>query len=176
MPTVDALTRRTALAGAALALLAPRPVRAVESAYAVWSGLALIDQTGTGFQLGDRGPLTFVNLWAHWCSACLSEMPSLEGMAARVKLDVVLLSHPDNWARDQDAAARRRLPFRLATLSPANPLWVRQAVFEEHNRAYVVPRSVVYRREQRAVVMAQQGAERWDTPANMRRITGLLSG
>ena len=170
MPQILSSTRRGVLAGAACALLAPRPAHAADQGYAVWSSLALVDQAGVGFQLGDRGrPLTFVNLWAHWCSACLSEMPSLEGLAAKLPIDIVLLSHPDNWARDQDAAARRRLPFRLATLSPANPLWVRQAVFE------VVPRSVVYRRQEQAVVLAHQGADRWDSPANLRRITGLLA-
>ncbi len=105
-------------------------------------------------------------------------MPSLEALAAKMpasQMDIVLLSHPDNWARDQDAAARRRLPFRLATLSPANPLWVRQAVFEERNRAYIVPRTLVYRAQERAVVMAHQGAERWDSPANVRRISGLMA-
>ncbi len=173
---ISVMTRRAAMLGGVAACVA-RPSVALPQ-YSFWQGLEFVDQAGTAFQIGAmKSPLVFVNVWANWCGACLSEMVSIASLAAKLppgQLDVLLLSHPDNWLADQAAAARRRLPFRLATLSPSNPAWSRPAAFEERGRTYTVPRSLVYRRASDSVVMAQEGATQWDSAANIRRLESLL--
>ncbi len=103
-------------------------------------------------------------------------MASLENMAARLpgQVDVVMLSHPDNWDRDRDAARRHNITLRLATLAPGTDYWTRSAAFEERDRTYTVPRSLVYRRDGKGIVLAQRGSEQWDSAANLRRLRSFL--
>ncbi len=169
------LTRRAALLGGVAAFIA-HPAMALPE-YGFWPGLEFVDRAGAVFQIGHLNrALVFVNVWAHWCSACLAEMASLESLAAKLpvgRLEIVLLSHPDNWPADQAAAARRGLRFRLATLGPGNPAWTRPAAFEERGRTYSVPRSLVYRQATDSVVLTQDGPAQWDSVMNVSRINNL---
>jgi thiol-disulfide isomerase/thioredoxin len=89
----------------------------------LWGGLELIDSQGEVFRLADIPQwVKLVKLWANWCSGCLAEMPALMTFAKTFDGNgqVLLISNPDYWQRDQLTARRLKLPFRLATLSPAN--------------------------------------------------------
>ncbi len=162
------LSRRAALTG--LAALAATPARAEAP---LWPNVDLIDAGGTLFQVGaTAAPLTIVHIWAHWCGPCLAELPGLAAMAQRMgsRAQVVLVSHPQNWAADVAYAQRRGLPFRLATLAPGAAPWVRPAVFEEHGGRYAVPRTLLFRRGDQVAMGADT---RWDTPAAVARLAQL---
>src|SRR4051794_41938194 len=85
----------------------------------VWAGLQLVDTAGRSFRLADLPqPLKLVKLWAHWCAGCLAGLPALAALAKTIGAEnahIVLVSHADDWRRDQLAAERLQLPFRLAT-------------------------------------------------------------
>ena len=139
---------------AAVSVAASRPAQArqrmPESAdNGLWRGVSFEDSNGRIFQLGQgSAPLTLITMWAHWCPACLSEMPSLTALSNALgsQLDVLLVSHPEYWAQDQAAAQRRRLPHRMATLSSYNAPGVLEAALL-HEGAYTVPRSLLFRRD-----------------------------
>lgn len=151
---------------------------ATPGADAFWNTLPLVDTRGNGVSLSQtETPLTFINVWAHWCSACLAEIGSLEGLAGALterRLTMLLLSHPANWDNDVAFAGRHRLPFRLVTLAPGVPSWARAAAFDERNSSYAVPRSLVYRRMDRAMVFTHVGSDQWDSPSRLGTIKGLM--
>ena len=91
-------------------------------------------------------------------------MASLKAMTAAVgpqDIEVLLISHPEYWVRDQQAALSRGVPFRLATLSTSNAQAVTQAALTEANGAYAVPRSLLFRKTQDAAVWVHRGAQDW---------------
>ena len=165
------LSRRFVLGG--LAALAAHPAQAEPD---VWPAADMIDQTGAVFQLGSSAQrLTVVHVWAHWCAPCLAELPSLAALAGRLPASgtgVLLVSHPQNWAADVAYAQRKQLPFRLATLAPGAPAWVRPALFEEHAGRYTVPRTLLFRRADQSM---QTAVLKWDSPAALQRL-GELAG
>ena len=170
MPTI---ARRAILAGifAGTVASAALPARAEG---ALWPNVDLIDANGATFQLGSMDArLTVVHIWAHWCAPCLAELPALAAVAQRIgpRASVLLVSHPQNWAADVAYAQRRGLPFRVATLAPGAEPWVRPAVFEEHNGRYTVPRTLLFRATDQAML---PGDLRWDSPAAMERLTRLM--
>ena len=116
------LSRRSLFALSAAAVLTaetaaaqPRPSPVSQ----LWSSLEFIDREERTFSLAEiQQPLKLIQLWAHWCPACLGEMGSLAALARSLgeqRAQVLLVSNPDDWRRDQLAAQRLRLPFRLAT-------------------------------------------------------------
>src|ERR1700712_1905697 len=92
---------------------------------AIWPDIDLLDANERKFQIRDASSaLTLVKLWANWCPACLGEIPALKSMMAAVgptKIEVILISHPEYWPRDQQTARSQRIPFCLATPSSSNP-------------------------------------------------------
>lgn len=154
-----------------------RETEAALPGYEFWPTLGLVDQTGTHFQIGQlETPLVFVNVWAHWCAACWFEMNALHAMQDKVlprRMTVLLLSHPTNWSADQQSAARKQLPFRLATLAPG-PASIRSAAFEERSSTYNVPRSLLYHHASNGVVMSHDGLAAWDGAQNIGRLLRLL--
>lgn len=166
----QSIARRSFLAGSsALAVMSIAGARAEspadEPVGALWRGLDLLDVNGRTFQIGDvRAPLTLIKLWANWCPACWGEMPSLKALTAAVgpqDIEVLLISHPEYWVRDQQAALSRGVPFRLATPSPSNARAVMQAALTESNGAYAVPRSLLFKKTQDAAVWVHRGAQDW---------------
>jgi thiol-disulfide isomerase/thioredoxin len=162
------LSRRSVVqASAALLFANPAIAAQTQAAYLaqLWGGLDLIDSQGQTFRLADIPQrLKLVKLWAHWCSACLVEMPSVVAFAKSFgdeTTEVLLVSNPDDWQRDQLAAQRLKLPFRLATLSPANSVSSTRAVLLDRDGAYVVPRSFLFTGPQNVLIAQHTGSYDW---------------
>src|ERR1700709_2831968 len=102
------MNRRTFATTLGAALVARGAAAMPRPEDSVWSGIDLMEQSGRSFGLSQAAtPLTLLKLWAHWCPACLTEIAPLAAMAAAVgprKLEVLLVSHPEYWAQDQEAA------------------------------------------------------------------------
>lgn len=64
--------------------------------------LKLMSMEGGAFDLKrSRGHWVFVHFWASWCGPCRKEMPTIQGMAQRLKdedLEIILV----NTAEDED--------------------------------------------------------------------------
>jgi len=162
------LSRRSMLTLSAAAVLASREA-AAESQVArmsqLWGGLELLDPEGRSFRLADiPQQLKLVKLWAHWCPGCLVEMPSLAALAKALgeqRAQVILVSHPDDWRRDQLVAQRLKIPFRLATVSPANRSGAVRAALLDSDGAYVVPRSLVFSGPENVLAAQHTGSSDW---------------
>jgi peroxiredoxin len=142
----------------------------------LWAGLEFVDAQGQTFRLGDIPQrLKLVTLWANWCSGCLVEMPSLAGFTKTFgdqNAQVLLVSNPDDWQRDQLVARRLKLPFRLATISPGNSTASARAVLLDKDGAYVVPRSLVFTGPENVLCAQHTGSCDWDEEA--RRLKAQL--
>ena len=152
----------TTLAAAALPAAARTPVSAAE---ALWRGMALQDGAGRVFQLGEgSAPTTLVAMWAHWCQACVADLPRLAAQAAAAGpgTEVLLLSHPEYWAADQALARRMRLPLRLVTPAAANGAATVAAALLNGAGGFEVPRSLVFRARDNTVAFNARG---WSTLA-----------
>ena len=169
-----ALARRGFLGGMA-GLAASSAARAQPSAdpvAALWAGMEMQGQDGRTFSVRDlRAPVTLLHLWANWCPACVGEMGSLAAATAALggKVDVLLVSHPQFWHADQAFAARRALPFRLATPTDANGQAVLDAALLDGG-AYAVPRTVLLRTDGRDTTWSHLGAVSWSSPAAVARL------
>ena len=134
----------------------------------LWQGIELIDADGRRFRLGDAGPpLTMVKLWANWCPACLRDLNALQTMlstSATHDMDVLMVSHPNWWDEDREAARAQKLPFRMATLSSRNDQQTQRAALLDENGDFAVPQSFLYRKATRSAVWAHRGPVRWTSP------------
>jgi thiol-disulfide isomerase/thioredoxin len=139
----------------------------------LWGELELVDSQGRTFHLADIPQrLKLVALWAHWCSGCLVEMPSLAAFAnsfSNERALVLLVSNPDDWQPDQLVAHRLKLPFRLATVSPTNPAALSRAALLDSEGAYVVPRSFVFTGPENVLVAQHTGSYDWGDEARRLR-------
>ena len=176
----QSLSRRSLLAlTSAGAVVAASPVRAEtrgpqQPDASLWRSVAFEDKDGRTFQLGDGSArLTLAAMWAHWCPACLSEMSSLGALSAALgsQLDVLLVSHPEYWAADQETAERRRIPHRMATVSSYNAPGLMEAALLQDG-AYAVPRSLLFRRGN-ALAWAHEGAINWASAEVVGRMRAL---
>lgn len=165
------ITRRSALAGSLALVLGQQAKgegRSTQSIDAVWQGIELSDVTGSTFQIRDcRATLTLVKLWANWCPACLVEMQTLKSLVTAMgprDIEVILVSHPEYWSRDQLVARNQGFAFRLATPAPNTALATIQAAMTESNGAYAVPRSLLFRKGKEAAVWVHRGAREWTSP------------
>ena len=143
----------------------------------LWQGMELQGQDGRTFSVRDlRAPVTMLHLWANWCPACVGEMASLAAAAGALdgKVDVVLVSHPEFWRADQAFAARRTLPFRLATPTAANGQAVLDAALLDGG-VYAVPRTVLLRPDGRETTWSHLGAVSWSSPAAVSRLRTLAA-
>ena len=86
-PPSETLSRRSTLAILGLAAFAlvmamSWPERAIRS------GGFLLDAEGRPAKLGERtAPVTLLHFWATWCPPCMTELPSLNELGARVSRD-----------------------------------------------------------------------------------------
>lgn len=162
------LTRRLFLGSAAAVAAGARAAAAqpaVSPLAQLWAGLELEDVAGQAFRLADLKPrLKLIKLWAHWCPGCVMEMPSLIALAdavGRDNLEVVLVSDPDDFRRDQATALRLKLPFRLATASSQNRPDLIRATLLDRDGAYVVPRTLLFAGAENALTAQLTGSQDW---------------
>ena len=141
----------------------PSPAPAPESAF--------LDGDGNRVGLGDfQGKVVLLNLWATWCPPCVSEMPSLDRLQARLggeDFQVVAVSE-DTGGRAVVAPffARHGLDHLSVYLDPdaALPgLWGSSGL----------PTSILIDREGR-VLGRMEGAADWDSPAALSLIRHVL--
>ena len=145
----------------------------------LWQGIELIDADGRRFRLGDTGqPLTMVKLWANWCPACLRDLNALQAMlsaSATHGMDVLLVSHPNWWDEDREAARTQKMPFRMATLSSRNDQQTQQAALLDENGYFAVPQSFLYRKATRSAVWAHRGPVRWTSPMDVAALKAWVA-
>jgi peroxiredoxin len=161
-------TRRNFLAGmgAAAAMVASGNARAQglggSSVGGLWRQLQLVDAQDNNFTIGDiRKPLTMVKLWAHWCPVCVHEIAQLDALVSEMgpqALEVILISHPQWWEEDQEAARSRQLRFRLATPDRSNGFGMIQAALTNERGNYAVPRTLVFVKTGGEPILTHQGA------------------
>jgi len=144
----------------------------------LWQRLQLVDANDNNFTIKDSAqPLTLVKLWANWCPVCINEIEKLDSVVSALgpqNLDVLLISHPDWWGEDQEAARRRGIRFKLATTDASNGRGRIQAALTTGNGLYAVPRSLVFRRAGE-VVMAHQGAMDWTDDSLVAQLKGAVA-
>ncbi len=152
--------------GAAAAMVASGNARAQglggSSVGGLWRQLQLVDAQDNNFTIGDiRKPLTMVKLWAHWCPVCVHEIAQLDALVSEMgpqALEVILISHPQWWEEDQEAARSRQLRFRLATPDRSNGFGMIQAALTNERGNYAVPRTLVFVKTGGEPILTHQGA------------------
>ncbi len=164
------VTRRAMLAAAAAAL----PAFAHAAAGDGWADIALQDAQQRIVRVGALGaPATLLKLWAHWCPVCLRELPALPGLAASLRADeveLILVSHPADWAQDQALATAHAAGVRLARVWAPGAAAAVPGVLLSADGAFCVPRSVLFSRVRQAVVWSHTGGADWAAPAALAPI------
>ena len=171
-----AISRRTMLAGLAtsLALSSRTAARASqESTNTSWSGIELLDAEDRSFTVDNLGkPFTLIKLWAHWCPTCLRDLASLPDAAPALaaRLDVVLVSHPNEWARDQQVSREHGVLFKTARPSASNSRSRVQSALLADDGMFYVPRTLLYSKATRTVVWSHLGGIDWSAPESLDRL------
>ncbi len=177
-------SRRNFLAGLGASVIIPAAAARAQSEArsplaALWQGISLVDSNNNDFSLKSTGkPLTLVKLWANWCPVCLSEIDQLTSLVAAVgpqTMEVILVSHPNWWEADQDAAKRRQIKFRLATPGEDNSPSRINAALMNANGLYAVPRTMVFRNAGEDVVLAHQGAMDWTDDSVVSQLRSAIA-
>ena len=113
-----------------------------------------------------------VDLWASWCSACLSGMGGLRRLAAERAdiMDTVLISHPESWEKDKAWHRRQPGPYTPLTIAPQSYDMV-PAVFAYSpvNKAYAIPRTFLMDSSRRQV-FSHEGSMEWETSDIVRHL------
>ena len=82
---------------------------------------------GSAFRLQDtRGKVTFINLWATWCTPCKGELPYFNDLYLAHKEDIaILVAHPSMVTQDTPEAylADKGYQMSFATDVKENTLW-----------------------------------------------------
>ena len=168
-----ALTRRTLLAGSGASLVLASTARA-GTRPSGWAAMELLDSEDRSFRLDESSqPLTLVTLWANWCSACMRELDSISSIVPAIGADrllAVLLSHPDDWARNQDVIRHRRLGLPSVRPSSRNAPSVLQSALLSPDGTFYVPRSILFSRASGQVVWSYVGGLDWRRP----EVVGLV--
>ncbi len=173
-------TRRTILMGLAATLAVAAPAHASSPAESPdWATIDLLDEQNRSFRLDQSAqPLTLVTLWANWCGACLQELNTVEAITPAIgadKLRVILVSHPDDWSRNQAITRGRGLTLPTARPSDSNAPGLLHRALLSADGTFYVPRSILFSRATRQVVWSHTGRLDWrraDTLAHLRQFTG----
>ena len=167
-------TRRTLLAGIGASLAALADPAHASTQPSGWAAMELLDSEDRSFRLDQSSqPLTLVTLWANWCGICMRELDTVASVVPAIgadKISAVLLSHPDDWVRNQDIVRHRRLGLPTARPSSRNaPSLLRDALLSPDGTFYV-PRSILLSRESGQVVWSHVGGLDWRRP----EVVGLV--
>ncbi len=181
MNTVQ-ITRRGMLGSLGAALLAPGAMAGQRDQSArsasLWADLELLDADDRSFRIGDRGKkLTLIMLWANWCAACLRELETVPEIAPAIgpDIDVILVSHPDDWGRNLRLTRARNMTVRCARPSSENRQSTLQSALLAADGRYYVPRNVLFSPSRGGVIWSHVGGIDWTDPeaaALLRRWMG----
>ena len=166
------VSRRVFLSGLAAGVLGASRPSLASPLTNLWQGIDLQQPDGRLFQLRDiQRRVVVVKLWANWCPACLGELASLTAMAGVLDpmVEIVLVSHPEFWERDQRTARARGVPFRLATLAANTSPGVAAAALLDASGDYTVPRTIAFRADA-TQAWTHLGAMSWSGPDALARV------
>lgn len=169
-------TRRTLMTGfAASVALISRPARAgYRSSTFDWGQIQLLDSEDRLFNIDQSPqPWVLIKLWANWCSACMRELDSVSYITPTLgaqNIDVIMVSHPDDWALNQQVTRTRNLPVRSARPSPMTSPSAIQAGLLNAEGDFFVPRSMLLERRSRTIVWSHMGGMDWSTQAAVEPI------
>lgn len=155
-------------------VLAAPPSSAEE---ALWTNLMLEDQQGKTFKIGTTAAsLTLVTMWANWCEACLSEMPSLVSLSRHFgpRIEIIMLSHPVEWEVDLIVARHQGGTLRFAKPSPVNGTKVNQAALLNKRGTFQVPKTIAFRSQSKEVLWTTRNIADWNSAQAIERIQGSL--
>ena len=143
-----------------------------------WGGIELLDERDRAFKLCQlQQPLTLIIVWANWCSRCLRELATVKDLTqskVHENLEVILVSHPDDWLVNQKIVAEHALAVRCARPSTANdPSDIRRA-FVSDDGVFYVPHSLLFSRQQKTVVWNHIGAVNYASEAAMTPVRKWL--
>ena len=141
-----------------------------------WGSVELLDAEDRTIRVDQSAqPLTLLVLWANWCSVCLRELDATQSIRPAIGADnirVILVSHPKDWARNQDVARSRGLTLPCARLSPnTRPSFIRRALLSDDGTFYV-PHTILFSRPRNEVVLDHVGSLDWRSPEVLTRIRG----
>lgn len=82
----------------------------------------LADISGRMHRLSDyRGKVVIINFWASWCPECIEEMPSLDGLYAKLrKQDLVVLGIASDRKKEPVLEVLRKVPVTYPLLPETN--------------------------------------------------------
>jgi thiol-disulfide isomerase/thioredoxin len=116
-----------------------------------------------------RGRVVLVNFWATWCAPCITEMPSLVRLQAKLDGLAVLAVSEDRRGAElvEPFLAKHDLAGLATYLDPKNTV----------GHAFGVeglPTSILIDRDGR-ILGKLEGAAEWDSPAMLKLIGGYLA-
>ena len=62
-----------------------------------------------------KGRPLIINVWASWCGPCMEELPEIGKLATALKgrrIQVVSVSHDDDWQAADDALVKAKLGMK----------------------------------------------------------------
>ena len=164
-------TRRSLMSGviASVVFLSKPAYAGYRSSTFDWGQIELLDSDDRLFSVDQSPqPWVLIKLWANWCSACMRELDSVANITPALgaqNIDVVMVSHPDDWALNQQVTRGRNLPVRSARPSPMTSPSAIQAGLLNADGDFFVPRSMLFDRRSRSIVWSHMGGVDWSTQA-----------
>jgi peroxiredoxin len=137
------------------------------------------DLDGKPAKLSDyKGKVILLNFWASWCEPCLSEMPALERMYAKLRdkgFAVVAVGMDDTPTALKEFKDRLGLSFPILVDSSGQTKMYKVHGFPE---SFIIDRSgklvMIQDPESDDPVVRIVGPREWDSPNSISRIEALL--
>ncbi len=177
------IDRRALLAGLGASLLSGTAARAQSvageavsgnTAASPWSDIELLDADDRSFRVHEGAkPFTLIKLWAHWCPTCLWDLATLPRAAPALQardIDIVLVSHPRDWLRNQAVARTHDVPLRTARPAASNGRSSIQSALFATDGMFYVPRSLLFCKSSQTIVWNHLGGLDWTAPESLERL------
>ncbi len=163
------VSRRESIVGlfaAGATALVARPAQASGLGRAdLWRTMPLVRHDGTRFTMADLPSRVVVAaVWVSYCQPCLAELPQLRrlpNLLGPSNVNVVLISHPDEWATDYPLAASYGLGAQAATIDRSVPTSRVAAAFGIQDGALDLPQSFTFTRPPLRLVHSKLGPTNW---------------